>query len=185
MANRELPTIEMLHKLLICDAEAGKLFWRVRPSYSFAEGRYGQKSIAKSWNKKHAGKKAFDVLTDGYLAGAIYGNSHKAHRIIYAMHYGEWPKDEIDHINHNKIDNRIVNLRIATRTENNKNQTIRTDNKSGFCGVYWREAHNKWYAQIRHEGKNIYLGGFDKKSDAVAVREKANVRFGFHTNHGK
>lgn len=97
------------------------------------------------------------------------------------MHYGNWPQ-HIDHINGDRLDNRIENLREVDRAENMKNMRMPADNTSGFVGV--TRHYEKWKAQITVNGKHIYLGRFDHKKDAIAARIAANRKFGFHENHG-
>lgn len=84
-----------------------------------------------------------------------------------------------DHINHNKLDNRRENLRLCTRQENNRNMPMRSNNTSGYKGVYWHKARSKWQANIRHLGEEVYLGVFeDKHEAALAYNEKAAELFG-------
>lgn len=84
------------------------------------------------------------------------------HRLICA------PVDglEVDHINRNKLDNRRSNLRSVTRSQNERNKSLRSDNTSGYKGVHWDKSHKKWYAGIRHDGKRIYLGRFATAEEA-------------------
>ncbi len=91
----------------------------------------------------------------------------------------------IDHINGDRGDNRISNLRVVTSTENNRNKAINKNNTSGVTGVTWSKSRRKWIAQI-HIGKiGKALGGFDRVEDAIAARKNAETRYGFHENHGR
>lgn len=86
---------------------------------------------------------------------------------------------DIDHINHNLFDNRKCNLREVTHSQNIMNSSKRSDNTSGFTGVGWSKSKNKWIAYIAINGKQEYLGAFDKKEDAVSKRKKVEEeRFG-------
>ena len=115
------------------------------------------------------------------ISGAIY----LTHRIIWLWVTGAWPVDQIDHLNHVRDDNRWANIREATSTVNGRNRSINCDNTSGATGVNWEKCANKWRARIRVNYKKISLGTFTNKKDAIAAREAANVKYGFHENHGK
>lgn len=110
---------------------------------------------------------------------------YKAHRLAVAFSFNEEPIGEVDHIDGDRLNNSLLNLRMVTRQENQRNSTIRTDNQSGFCGVYWDKDREKWRAGIRVDNKTIYLGIFNKKDDAIKARKEANLKYGFHANHGK
>lgn len=97
------------------------------------------------------------------------------HRVVMGNPDGK----EVDHINHDKTDNRKSNLRICTREENARNHPIHKNNTSGFKGVTWNKKANKWQAQIRHCGKNVHIGVFeDKESASDAYKEMAKKLFG-------
>tara|TARA_R110000787_G_C13248677_1_gene429137 strand:- start:202 stop:756 length:555 start_codon:yes stop_codon:yes gene_type:complete len=171
---------KMLRKLLDYNPETGELTWKERTADMFAQD--GQ---MKSWNTRWAGKPAFTADNgNGYLCGSISGISYRAHRVAWAMCHGKWP-DEIDHINGIRRDNRIFNLRSVTRTENNRNAARRKDNASGCVGVSWEQSRGKWLAHIKVNKKNINLGRFSEKSEAIAARQAAEVKYGFHENHGR
>lgn len=181
MAKTALISIETLHQLLRCDAEAGKLYWKPRPLELFPDAR-----SHKIWNTKFAGKEAFYTLdiSLGYLMGSIFNKRYYAHRVIWAMYYGEWPTEQIDHINHHRNDNRIPNLRGVSKTVNSQNRPLSRANKSGFCGVCYIPSRNKWGASIQANGKYVFLGEHLTKAEAIDARMKANVKYGFHQNHG-
>lgn len=88
------------------------------------------------------------------------------------------------HINHNPVDNRLGNLRLVTSAENNRNVPLRKANTSSVCGVNWHKLRCKWRAYIRTSGKHLHLGMFDNFEDAVSARKAAEVKYGFHPNHG-
>ena len=101
----------------------------------------------------------------GYLESKICGKPFKAHRVVFLMHYGYTPKC-VDHINGNRADNRIENLRDADSLQNKYNQKIYKNNTSGAKGVYWIEVMNKWKAQINYERKRKHLGYFNSFDEA-------------------
>lgn len=108
---------------------------------------------------------------NGYLSIAIRSKGKvvalSAHRVAWQMHYGHVPPKNIDHINRDKTDNRIGNLRLCDQTQNQGNYLMRSNNKSGVRGVYWSEHHQKWVAQITYKGKARRIGGFVHIDDAA------------------
>lgn len=122
--------------------------------------------------------------SNGYVRFRIQGTLHYAHRLVWLYVHGSFPEHEIDHINHNKHDNRLANLRHVSHAKNGKNQTIAKNNTSGHCGVWWSERQRKWAAEIRGNQEKKILGYFPDKSDAIAARLAANVEYGYHENHG-
>lgn len=113
---------------------------------------------ASSSSNARAGDTAGYKNQTGYVYLSVLGKSYKAHRIAWLLHYREWPSGEIDHVNGIKDDNRIVNLRDATRSENQHNRPAYSTNTSGFKGVTWWKQNSKWRADIRINGKRYYLG---------------------------
>ena len=108
-----------------------------------------------------------------------------SHRLAWLHQYGEWPKEQIDHINHNRADNRIENLREASYCQNTRNKSKDKRNTSGITGVGWNKQVKKWYSQIKVKGKQIHLGLFTDKNEAICARLHANRLYQFHKNHGK
>jgi hypothetical protein len=169
--------VSILHNLLAYDADTGMLTWKKRcidPSKS--------ERSQKAWNDRYTGKQA-GCNDRGYLVTKIFNKKHLAHRLAWAMHYGVWPTQMIDHISGDRADNRIVNLRQTTQSENNRNQRIRADNTSGYVGVYKRGA--KWYARISVDNKKLHLGLYDTVEQAVQARKQAEIDYGYHENHGR
>ena len=105
--------------------------------------------------------------------------------MIWAHFYGEWPTDEIDHINGNRNDNRIKNLRQVSRQENSRNMAAPSSNTSGVVGVCFCNTRMMWMSYINLMGKMRHLGFFNSFNDAVAKRKAAERQFGFHKNHGR
>lgn len=97
------------------------------------------------------------------------------HRVAWLLHHGAWPVHGIDHINGDKSDNRIANLREATQHQNGGNQRLRRNNTSGFKGVCWDTWTNRWVATIMAHGKHHNLGRFDSPEDAHAAYMTAAV----------
>ena len=184
MAKRQLPSPEELRQLLSYDPETGSIFWKPRGIEWFSN-EHGRAGNAHSiWNSRYAEKPAFtSVDSTGYLRGAIFNVSVAAHRVAWALFHAEWPENYIDHINGDKLDNRLCNLRCVTQSENMKNSRMSTANTTGHRGVY-RSPHG-WTAQIKVGQKSRHLGSFRCFSDAVSARLKAEQCHGFHENHGR
>lgn len=178
---KEMPTQAALRCLVEYSPETGDLTWKVRNPDDFPDTDL--RSI-KAFNTGYAGKPALSCRNGrGYMHGTIFGQYITAHRVIWRLVTGEVP-ETIDHINGDQTDNRWVNLRNVTNKINSRNKRLRTSNRSGCSGV-WREDPSKWRAYIRAGGRNVALGVFDKKQDAIAARRAAERRHGYHTNHGR
>jgi len=177
MAKRQLPSPETLRQLLRYEPETGKLFWRERGPEWFKGGQ-SLGDAKKTWNKRFSGKEAFTaVCGSGYHHGTVFGSFLMAHRVSWAVYYGRWPDNEIDHINCNKLDNRICNLREATRSENQRNTRVHKDSKSGVKGVYYYPPTKRWVAKIRVNGVNTHIGYFETMELARDAYRDADKRF--------
>lgn len=173
MSSRDLPSIDYLRQRLSYDPETGQLCWKIC------------EVMPATWNGKWAGKRAGSKGGGKfYVQVCLDGKMYKAHRVAWALHYGAWPEDDIDHINHDRIDNRICNLRQTSRRENCRNSSLSRRNTSGHAGVTWCRQTNKWMAQIHPDGRCVNLGKFHNFEDAVAARKAAEAKYGFHANHG-
>lgn len=139
-----------------------------------------------SWNTRHAGKPAFAHRNGvGYLHGGLLNEKLLAHRAVWCLTTGRWPSETIDHINGNRRDNRICNLRDVPHAHNCRNQPLSKVNTSGFTGVHFDAARNKYAAHITVDGRTLHLGRFDTLADARLARQQANTKHGFHNNHGR
>ena len=178
---REMVSPSLLRKLLSYDSDTGRLTWKSRDACMFCGNDAVPKS--KTWNTRFAGRAALATQDrNGYFYGSIFGMPYAAHRVIWGLKTGLWPV-EVDHIDGNPRNNVWENLRNATRSQNMKNQKIRTDNTSGVVGVSKRG--NSWRAYITSEGRRIGLGTFDCIWTAVEARREAEKTYGFHENHGR
>ena len=173
-------TPEIVREFLDYDHETGELTWRNRDRKWFKTDR-----AFSTWNSRYAGTSALAADNgQGYLRGQMLGKYLFAHRVAYAHSHGAWPEQEVDHINHNPSDNRICNLRECSHQDNNRNQSIRSDNSSGHTGVHWDKKGKHWQARITKNGRYVNLGCFETKGQAIRARAKASRELGFHTNHG-
>lgn len=176
---------ELLLDLLVYDEETGLLYWKPRDTKYFANPKR-----AASWNSKWAGKVAgsrfkYPKSPCEYIRIRIFKQNFRAHRLIWCMVYGEFPEFDIDHEDHNGLNNRINNLREATDQENQKNLSMRKDNTSGITGVRKSRNGERFVATIQHIGKVIYIGTFPSLEAATEARLIKEKEFGFHNNHGK
>ena len=142
---------------------------------------YDPNTGAIQWIAKGKGmikkKAAGTLLHSGYLGICIGPKRWQAHRIAWALHHGAWPKDQIDHINGIKTDNRICNLREATNSQNGKNLGLSKANKSGVKGVSFENYTQRWKASIKVENKTISLGRFNSIEDAAKARQLAEQHY--------
>lgn len=146
-------TVARLREVLDYCPETGVFVWKVTRSFKAVAG-----AVAGS-----------EYKATGYLRIQIDGTSYLAHRLAWLHHYGEWPTLDIDHINGEKSDNRIANLREATTSQNGQNQhRAQSDNKSGALGVYL-DKNGRWRAVIAKDGLIYGLGAFDTKESAHAA----------------
>lgn len=160
-------TQNQLKKLLDYNPKTGDFIWKVRYCSPIRVGAV-----------------AGCVTDRGYIRINVLGTTYLAHRLAWLYVYGVFPSRQIDHINQQRHDNRIENLREATARENRKNTTLQKNNTSGHVGVSWHAKAEKWRAYLKVKGKQKNLGLFAKKSDAIAARKEASTKFGFHDNHG-
>lgn len=183
---KELPTPDVLRKMLRYDPDTGRLFWRTRSPDMFTDGSHTAEHTCAAWNARFASQEAFTILdTYGYLTGRIVGRTMRAHRVAWALHHGRWPADQIDHINGDAADNRAMNLREVSNRDNNRNRSLPSNNTSGAPGVCWHKRDKKWQAQIEGDAGHKYLGLFAKRSDAIAAVNAARDDLGYHPNHGR
>lgn len=160
---------ETVMEILSYDKDTGIFTWITRRSLRVLAGH-----VAGSVSKR-----------DGYNRIFIDGKSYLAHRLAWLIVNGSFPTQEIDHIDHNRSNNKWANIRLAGKVENMRNTSKKRNNTSGFNGVYWHKESGKWAAQIKIAGKNKRIGLFDTKEGAVAVRQVANCEHGFHELHGR
>ena len=154
--------------LLHYNPKTGNFIWKIRTS-----------------NRINIGDIAGCISSIGYVFISVDSILYKAHRLAYLYMTGNFPENEIDHINKNTGDNRWINLRDVTHQENLRNQKLNKRNKSGCCGVSWNSCTKKWRADIMVNQKNIYLGEREDYLESVAARKAGEIKYGFHENHGK
>lgn len=146
------------------------LRWRIRPNQSV-----------------RAGDPAGSIENTGYWRVRFRNKTISCHRIIWEMFNGLIePKMEIDHKNGNTLDNKICNLRLATKSQNLGNRGINKNNQSGCKGVHWYKPTNRWVARIGFNGKRVHLGYFVDKDEAVLVYKNKSIElFGEYSKENR
>jgi hypothetical protein len=176
---KENISIEELRTWIYYDPEAGSFTWK-------DSGQWWH-TIRDRYVGKPAGTTTLGIygLTP-YLYISISRKKYLAHRVAWALQTGQWPKHQIDHVNGDGEDNRWVNLREVTNSENHKNSPRQANNTSGVTGVSFNRSQKKWQAYIHTTGrKMVHLGFFARLEDAVRVRKEAEIAHGYHENHGR
>lgn len=150
----------LLKSYLKYDEDTGVFTWILSPS-----------------NRVKVGDKAGNMYSNGYIYIGLLGKQYRAHRLAWFYVKGVWPKDQLDHKNRIRHDNRICNLRESTHRKNGRN---RSDNYNSQVGAGWDKYSNKYVSKIRVNTKLIHLGYFDNLEDAVKARKEAEIKYNFY-----
>ena len=169
MSSKDYPSIRYLRQCF--REENGRLFWLERPRRHFRD-----ECVWKTWNKRWPGKEAGNRFKDGdgyyrWQVG-LQSRTYTRYMIIWALHKGKWCSG-LDHINRDPLDDRIENLRVATKSQNAANCRIPSNNTSGIKGVAYHKRTGKWQVQIKVRGQHISLGCYFDIEEARAARVKA------------
>lgn len=113
----------------------------------------------------------------GYKTIRVDGSSYYAHRLVWLYVYGHFPKLMLDHINRIRSDNRLVNLREVSVSENNQNTSISKNNSTGYSGISFHKATGKYQARIGVDGKSKYLGIFISIKNAIVAQTEAKLKY--------
>lgn len=153
-------TATRVREVLAYDPDTGVFTWKVRTS-----------------NRAHLGAEAGRVGANGYRYLGLDGSLHLAHRLAWLYVHGVWPADMIDHIDGDRLNNRIANLRPADMRRNQQNRKgPQANNRSGLLGVSWSKQARKWHAQISDAGQSHHLGYFACPEEAHAAYLDAKRR---------
>lgn len=163
------------------DYETGLTAERLQSDFDFdAEtGLFRRKFYVGSRGRMCGGFAVGTVTFYGYLVVRIDGFTYRLNRLAWLYYYREWPPfgKFVDHLNLNRTDNRIANLRLATNSENMRNRDVPKNNTSGIKGVWFHGQLKKWIAEIKIDYKKIHLGVFVEKEDARKARIKAEEKY--------
>lgn len=165
-------TFERANELLHYEPSSGKLFWKKTTT-----------------NRVKVGDEAGSFCkSTGYKNVVVDGKGYTLHRIAILLATGVYDKTvQVDHVDHDRGNNRLSNLRVVDHAENMRNQSIRNTNKTGITGVsvrYTRKGTKRYTASIVYNYKPIFLGNYDTLEEAAAARAEAEIKYGFHPNHG-
>lgn len=147
----------LLKKVLAYNPETGEFRWLISTNTKVKVG-----DLAGVVNK-----------TDHYRYIGMGGRKMAAHRLVFLYVYGKLPEKQVDHIDRDRTNNRLANLREATPRVNTLNRGLQSNNSSGTVGVYWDADRGKWNAQIKDHGKTKHLGSFLGLDEAIAARKLA------------
>ncbi len=173
MAAGKLPEIGFVRECLDYDPDTGVFTWRERPLRHFVNARGHWQ-----WNGRYpgtpAGSEKGRARSRNYVGIRLNGELFNAHRLAWLLHHGTDPEaSEIDHIDGDALNNRISNLRLATRSENTSNRRVARNTQTGVKGV---TVHGNGYiACIKSKGKRYYLGWFHSIEEAAEARRKAAI----------
>lgn len=146
--------------------------------YDYLTGMFTRIKIRKNDRRNKVGDAVANNIRDGYLRVNIEGKLYSAHILAWIYHFGVEPKNTIDHINRNKLDNRISNLRDVSMSINKINQSVNKRNVTGTTGVYYCKKSKKFTATITPpNSKRIRLGNFTSMSDAINARKDAESKY--------
>lgn len=159
-------TQEKLIELINYDSETGIFTWKNRSENYFCNPGY-----CKAWNKRYAGKKTGNMSSTGCLQICIDDVRYMAHRLAWLYIHGDMNSECIDHINGDRTDNRLSNLRPATFVQNLMNAPSIAKRETGVRGVYWDKRGKCWRAACSISRKRVWLGKYYSLFDAAAARK--------------
>ena len=165
--NLPLPPLEELKECLDYNPDTGVIIWKKKTGIN-SPIKIGQEA---GWDKVKTETLSYRVIRFNHTL-------YKAHRLAYYMHHGTDPRNtDIDHEDGNGLNNKINNLRVATRSENGRNRKLQKNNTSGATGVTWHKVRKRWVAAIKVNGKQIHLGVYINKEDAIQARKEAEKKY--------
>lgn len=155
--------VEELKKSLAYCPNTGVFRWKKRDKVTY---------------KAKPGKVAGYLHKNGYYYIQLDRIKFSAHRVAWALSFGKWPSGVIDHIDGNRSNNKLSNLRDISTEENRANISRLSNNKSGHKNISWKPSHGKWWVRVSHKGKQSLLGYFDDLEKAVEARDKFRSSIG-------
>lgn len=150
----DMLTQERLKHLLWYAPSSGDFFWKNPPANGPA----------------NVGNRAGSENGSGYLRIRVDGKLYQSHRLAWLFCHGYFPENDLDHINRDRADNRLANLREVSRSCNLRNTGNSVSNTSGIKGVFWNKTEAKWYVSIYVGGLRRHLGCFEDITEAAAHR---------------
>jgi len=174
-------TQEYLAQCFYYNPISGVLRWRKdRPLNHFASNQ-----AHKAWHTKYAGEVTGSPRgMSNYLNVGFNESTYMVHRLIWMLEFGDWPHN-IDHIDGDKQNNRLANIRTASPKENARNAALSSRSTTGITGVSKNKITGRYRAHIGIDGNRVMIGSYDTIAEAEAARGAANLMVGFHKNHGR
>lgn len=180
----DIPPAALLRECFEYWPETGDLVWKVRPREHFRSD-----AAQRTFNSRYAGRPARVQDSSGYYIVDVNRRTYKVHRLIYSMCYGGIPGGmQVDHINGDRTDNRVGNLRLVCHTLNARNRGLRRDNKTGVNGVSWDAESEKYLACLKVDGRQKKIGRYqtiDAARTAIEKMESYLRGSGYTDTHGK
>lgn len=146
-------------------------------SFNFETGEILWVKYPKKYNKVNKPKEAGSLHYSGYRIICLMNKQYMAHRLIWAVYYNKWPDGFLDHVDGNKSNNCINNLRLATRFQNGYNIGPKKISQSGYKNVQWDKDTNKWRVRVRVDGVRHHVGRFEKIDDAINSAKKFMLEY--------
>lgn len=141
--------------------------------------------IKKPNNKILKGTRAGTTHKNGYRQINLLGKKYVEHRLAWLYMYGQFPKELIDHINHDRADNRLCNLREVSIAENARNRIRNSNTRVDEAGIWWCRRRKRYIAEITLNQKKVYQKSFTDIDEAINQRKSKLLELGFHENHGE
>jgi hypothetical protein len=177
---KPLPSQEYLHECFEYDSQTGMLTWKNRPEHHFQT-----KKSQLHFKSAYAGKLVDNDAGEGYYRVCIDGSRYKVSRIVWKLFKKVDPLNLIDHINSNRKDNRIENLREATHVQNAQNKKVSILNKLGLKGVYYRKKEKAYYVEIKVNKLRKKVGSYKTAEEAhKAYCEAVTIYHDEYANFG-
>jgi hypothetical protein len=173
-------TQEILKELIHYDPDTGIFTWKERGIKWFKRS-----SNCKWWNSRYSNKQAGHIHENSgmvYIVIRVLKTRYQGHQLAILYEKGDFVK-EVDHIDGDGTNNKIKNLREVTHLENSKNQKLRKNNKTGFNGIDYR--NKKYKVRIGDNCERLWIGTYDTLEEAIEARKEAEIKYGYHENHGR
>lgn len=167
MSTMTKATQQELQEYLSYAPNTGILIWLKRPS-----------------RKIHEGERAGSLDPSGYRYLYFKGKRYPEHHIIWCLVYGDYPPHQIDHIDQNRSNNKLNNLRAVTKAQNARNRS-RANSTLDEVGIWYCKRRHRYIAEITMDGKKVYQKSFTDIDQAIQERKAKALELGFHDNHGK
>lgn len=183
-----MTTEEIMEKMEIFSALSEMVDYNPESGIFIWKYRTGNEQHVNAFNTRFAGKECGSANGNGYNHIRFTYKKKmfliKAHRLAWFVHTGRMPVGEIDHINRNRLDNRIQNLRDVSGLVNKRNQSMSSNNTSGATGITWTEPIKKWRARVGTGDGRKHIGYFEDIADAITALNEVRLQYDYTQHHG-